>query len=333
MSILIFICFILSTASFAAESSCEEIPLNSLPGIEELVSKTGEKCLPQSSKKLSSINKSYFEELLKLGTTAPIEKFLKLWNPDEKEFEDDPYFFKCQKNPWGFIDKTKFRGKAELMVDECKPDVLYSWGSEAKLENILKALPDGKVWNGPANPHTQMKDYASKNGVPVLYMALTPASTFGYGSTLIRIKIKKGTPFRVREDGAKNKEVGFLKHQLAQDFKITDSSVIESMSTGTEEIYDEIVRDLLRIKSNKRAQLYFYDPNEKHDTKRTGLDRLTGIGQLDDTYFSEVKLKENLLHLIETILNQKGKVHFQKGVCPNYNNHYRTEKRTYFNPR
>lgn len=329
---LLSIALIFTFRAYSSDSVCGETPLTSLSNLEDLLSRVDKECPETELKRDPSVNKTYFEELLKLGMNAPIEKFFKLWNPDAKEFESDPYFFKCQKTPWGFINKTKFIGKSEMMIDECKPDVLYTWGSETKLDNILKALPDGKNWSGPANPHKQMKEYASKNGVPILYMALTPASTYAYGPTLIRIKIKKGTPFRAQNYSAEKKEIGFWKDQLAQDFTLSDSSVIESISTGTEEIYDEMVRDLLRIQSNKRAQLYFYDPKDKDDSQRSSLDKLTGIGQLDDTYFSEDKLKENLLHLIKTILEEKGKVHYQKDSCRSYDLHYKTEKPTYFNP-
>lgn len=331
-SLLLFSLFATSYSAFGVDLSCELNPFTELENIKEVVRRIPTQCSEEKPKKIPADSKVYFEELLKLGKAAPIEKFLKLWDKDRPSFEDDPYFFECEKKAWSYMSKTKFFGLSKMMVNKCKPDVLYSWGSEAKKENIFKTLTDGELWSGPANPHKQMAEFSSKKGTPVLYMALTPASTYGYGSNLMRIKIKKETPFRSQKYNANNGEIGFWKDQLAQDFTLTDSSVIESISSGTAEIYDEVIRDLLRIKSNKRAQLYFYDPKDQADSKRTGLDKLTGIGQLDNTYFTEDLLKENLLKLIETILKEDGKVHYQKGTCRSYQQHYKTDKPTYFNP-
>jgi hypothetical protein len=47
------------------------------------------------------------------------------------------------------------------------------------------------------------------------------------------------------------------------DFAFSDSSIVESWSYGTEEIYDEIIRNLIPLKSDKRAQTYGGDHTKK----------------------------------------------------------------------
>ena len=79
-------------------------------------------------------------------------------------------------------------------------------------------------------------------------MALTPAQTFAYGSTLLRFKIKSNVPFKRSRDEAKGYEVNVFPMDEMPDFTFKDSSVVESWSYGTHEIYDEVVRDLVRIK-------------------------------------------------------------------------------------
>lgn len=169
-------------------------------------------------------------------------------------------------------------------------------------------------------------EYEGGRQETLLYLALTPAMTFGYGKTLMRFKIKKGTPFtnHPKKDPGKG-EVGFIPMDEMPDFAFSDSSVVESWSYGTEEIYDEIVRDLIRLKSDKRAQTYSGDHTKK------GLAKIY-VGSIDNKEFDESTLKRNLLNLIEIILKNEGKIFYQKGSCRNSNEHYKTSTPTWFNP-
>jgi hypothetical protein len=92
--------------------------------------------------------------------------------------------------------------------------------------------------------------------------------TFGYGKTLMRFKIKMGTPFvdHPKKELGKG-EAGFTPMDEMPDFAFSDSSIVESWSYGTEEIYDEIVRDLIRLKSDKRAQTYGGDHTKSGSQK------------------------------------------------------------------
>jgi hypothetical protein len=141
--------------------------------------------------------------------------------------------------------------------------------------------------------------------------------TFGYGKTLMRFKIKMGTPFvdHPKKELGKG-EAGFTPMDEMPDFAFSDSSIVESWSYGTEEIYDEIVRDLIRLKSDKRAQTY------GGDHTKSGLAKIY-IGSIDNKKFDEATLKRNLLNLISMILKNEGKVFYQKGSCRSSAEHYK----------
>jgi hypothetical protein len=301
--------------------TCEE-PKNE--SASKLISKISEELCPESLQKAASTNFDKFKILLSKGMNAPIEDFLILWG-EESEYEADPYFFKCQKKPWGALTKTTVSHGKHILAKDCRPDVLYSWAEDVKVKNVSKHLPDNGTWSGPANP---FKDpaYGSEFKQSLLFLAMTPAMTFGYGKVLMRFKIKKDVPFvDSKKDPGKN-EIGFSQLDGMPDFLFSDSSVVESWSYGTEEIYDEIVRDLSRLKSNKRAQIYGME------SKKDGLEKLY-IGNVDDKVFNEEILKRNLLQLIEMIIKKEGKTFYQKGSCRSLDIHYKTLKPTWFNPK
>jgi hypothetical protein len=306
--------------------ACAEVPsVTSSESLYPLLAlKEAIKCSETSSKKTDSPNREYFEKLLSKGMDAKIEEFLKLWEPGKKEYQDDPYIFECEKTSMGTLSLSSTN---ELLEEKCSPDVLYSWGPVVKLKNMMKNMPDDKTWSGAPNSFILNQSNSSENGKlqGTLFMALTPAASYAYGPVLMRIKLKKKTPFKVMAYDSMV-EVGVGSGNV-REFVLNNSSLIESWSFGTEEIYDELVRDLMRINQNKRADLLFTD--EKSDLK--------GIGQLftgavDGVKFDEETLKSNLLELINVILNNKGQVIYQKGECHNPDVHYSTEKPTWFNP-
>jgi hypothetical protein len=289
-----------------------------------------------------SKNLEYFKQLLKKGESAPLEDFLTLWYPDrEAEFEEDPYFFDCQKQPWMPLTKMD---KKKFLVDECKPDVLYSWGPEIKLDNMKERMPDNKTWSGSPN-------YRQDNSSP-LFMSMSPVSTFGYGDVSVRIKVKKTVPFKsgdISSSHAPN-TIKVRNEELFNDFTTKDSNVIESWSYGTPEHYDEIVRDIKRFKSQKRAQSYFSpagkensaaDTKEKVErySKTSGDEKLYydlpqygTYSNLDGYDFDETILKQRLLRHIEMVVNGEGRIHYGSEACRNRVQHFRTKRRTYFNP-
>lgn len=282
-----------------------------------------------------SPSKEYFEALLKKGMDAPLSEFLKLWYPDrEKEFEKDPYLFNCQKTPWGNLDKFVMKENLAVLPEECSPDVLYSWGPQIKLDTMKKLMIDKETWSGSPNAYY---------GQPaILFMSISPISTYGYGEISIRVKLRKSTSFELPSYAASSQNAVYVRtDDDFHDFTTNESNNFESWSYGTPEQYDEMVRDIQRLESNKHAVLYapLYDgweggtlPKKKFEEKSGVEKSFYGLGQLDGHEFTEKTLKQRLLKHIEMILNGEGRIHYQKGSCRNRDQHFRTKKRTYFNP-
>lgn len=270
---------------------------------------------PGPARAEDSKNKKYFESLLKRGQKAPLSAFLKLWYPDEPAISDSP-FFACEEGP---SNSLKLKA-GEPLSEDCRPDTLYSWGTLAKLRSIASRIPDGGPWEKNVNIKQRLI-YASNSAV----------STFGYGPYLVRFKIRKGIPFigNKVEEGA---SVGVSDPWREYDFR--ESSAIESWSTGTPEIYDEVVRDILRYQSGARVESYTPPEEWPKRMKGTveGLNRLYAQGE-DGNIHDEKHLKEALLTLLRQILNKEGRVSYAPGACRNRARHFSTDKPSYINPR
>jgi hypothetical protein len=158
-----------------------------------------------------------------------------------------------------------------------------------------------------------------------IFTTPSASSTFGYGLIPVRFKIKKGTPFKETTYGARMHSVGVRLGRF-QDFTIQDPSVIENWSYGTPELYDEIVRDVLRISSGKRALSY-----KEAEPWGEGMERLYSQAA-DDNVQDESTLKRSLLELIREILNGEGRIVYASGVCSDPVAAYDTDKHTWMNP-
>jgi hypothetical protein len=263
-----------------------------------------------------SPQKSYFADLLKRGMSAPLSDFLKLWYPDRKGISADqnPYFFKCENGPYGILMPTETTNGIPSLTPECSPDVLYSWALEDRFEAIKKAMPDGETWSGPIFPWPNM-----------LYTTLAPSATFMYGSIQVRVKIKPGTRF-----GYSSSTLNQIQFDNTNyvEYHFNDPSVVESWSYGTPEQYDEIVRDYLRIHSDKRAILY--------GAFGAGTSDISVMSNFntpwDDHPAGDDVFQQNLLNLIRMILNGEGRIQYSKGACRNRLNEFSTPKPTYFDP-
>lgn len=264
---------------------------------------------------IDSPNYNYFRDLLKRGEKAPLKDFLNFWYPAKINFNDDlTYFFKCQVRPWSplvYVDGYDEKGE---LTPECSPDVLYSWGPKIKLDSMANGLRNEENWHGSANP-----------GRKTLYTALTPFSTYAYGTYQVRLKIKPQTIYQTRDCNDSSGTI-CVRTATFQEFNIEDAGVIESWSFGTPEQYDEMVRDIIKFSSGKKAQGYY-----SKEPKGKGLNRLFG-NLADGVEDSERKLKENLLEHIRMVINEEGQIRFYSGSCQNRKLHFKTSKPTYFNP-
>ncbi|MDD4973994.1 MAG: hypothetical protein PHY93_06565 [Bacteriovorax sp.] len=265
---------------------------------------------------LSLKESAYFNNLLAQGLNAPLESFLHLWSEETiVTNNDDTYFLKCLEN-----DETVF--SYEIMIERnCRPDVLYSWGPLAKLQNIQRHLPDGEIWRNNPNP------YKTSTGV---WATISPVSTFNYGLIPIRFKLKKGTPF-TNKDSRWSDSDGIIAYSLPDlmDFIIPSGKYIESWSYGTSELYDEIIKDILQIRSGEKVVTYYHLTQDLVHTTNN-IKRVFKSGVPENEKQTETVLKTRLLELIKMILADEGKVYYQNGVCHNRKAHY-TEKPTYFN--
>jgi hypothetical protein len=116
-------------------------------------------------------SREYFSKLLDKGMSAPIEDFLKLWNTHETEYESDPYFFESETRPWGALNKfVKIKG-TKYLIDNCRPDVLYSWAEDVKIANVSKHLKDGEKWQGSANPFLNPEYEGGQTGNTPIFSA------------------------------------------------------------------------------------------------------------------------------------------------------------------
>jgi hypothetical protein len=249
-----------------------------------------------------SPNLQYFKGLLSRDpNTIPLNDFLKLWDPVKGDgLKAGSAYFDCENWPMGTINKGfKLDGP---VPSECHPDVLYSWGPPVKSKSIFDHLQDGTEWTGPINQGAKVKS-------GTVFTSLSAVSTFGFGDVLLRLKIKPTAPYHYVQFGAKMGEVAVRPNFTYHDVAVQDSSLVESASQGTPEIYDELVRDILHFKSKQRISAY--TPNDEE-----GLSRI--FHELVDGHDNSVlHLKKNLLELIREIVNGEGVITYNKGSCRN----------------
>lgn len=269
----------------------------------------------------NSPNRTYFQTLLKKGMRAPIGDFLKLWYPKKNNTETKTYFFDCEKEAWGPLATV-----GHYIPEGCEPDTLYSWGPKVKLDSLNNTYQDEKAWSGLAYPGQPLNYHYGTEGPPhgSIFTVISPASCFSYGLVPIRFRIKKGTRFQDVQATMKD-----TVHQNETEFTFFNASVIDSWSYGTPEQYDEIVKDILRISSGKRA--LSYRPVGEKGPYGVGLERLYNSGVPENGDQDERTLKRNLLEMIRMILKGEGRIHYAPGSCKNREKHFSTDRPTYFN--
>ena len=265
-----------------------------------------------------SPNKAYFQSLVARGLSAPIGDYLKLWYPGRprKLADDDAsYILRCESAPW-----MNFRGGADgFLTRDCTPDTLYSWGPPGKLSTMRQTMPDGASWSGSPNP-------AASQGL--LWTTASAVATYPFGIAAVRVKLKAGVRVRVTGWGHHEDGVVGLAEGWAQDYAISDASIIDSWSSGTPEEYDEIVRDIRRFMSGKTGMHW----SSKMAPEGTGLARLFSYGPLDNHENDEQTLKATLLDLAQVILAGQGRIQYARGACRSRARHFATSNPSYMNP-
>lgn len=273
---------------------------------------------------------SYFKNLLQKGETADLNEFLHLWYPHGRNSQNLVADLKDDVDPMVqcFDESGSLTDEAIHSLEEgsekdsaCFPSALYSWGGDEKLKALSLGMPDGNNWQGRANP---------KSRWGVIFTSISAISTFAYGDTVIRFKIKKGTPFVLSEFGAGEGKVSVRDDTVYHDYTFDSSDIVESWSYNTPEIYDELVRDILRISSGNTSQIY---NGSLAGSKLVGIDRLIRTSNnLDGHKVSIQSLKSTLLKLINAILMNEGRIHYNEGSCRNRDLHYSTTTPNYITP-
>jgi|GEM_PF-3933680 hypothetical protein len=218
------------------------------------------------------------------------------------------------KNDNGVLDK------------DCFPDTYYSWGDYKKLQLYSENL-NNETWAGTF-------------GRP-LFMTQSPVATFGYGPIAMRIKIKKTVKAKLIFKRQANKKLceylepsevdnTILVIQWSNysgsglDYILCSGGPVESWSYGTKTHYDEIVRDITWINTNKsdNYQAYFLDTRN--------LPEIFG-SNLDGKVFSKQRLADALAYHRSLVENKLGQIFYAPGEVKNHKRHFHTRMPIYYN--
>ncbi len=249
---------------------------------------------------------AYFKDLLSRAETAPIEDFFHLWYPDQERELKTSYLDFCVN-----LQRTEMVREANGTLSKaCQPDVLYSWGPEIKLKTIRSELTDGANWAKPVN------------GGRSVWMTISPISTYSYGAIPIRFKFKPQTTFvHEGKDGTVWEHTGGL-----MDFIFDNGSVLESWSFGMPQHYDEIIKDIRQFAKTTEIVTYSGYRGANPDYRNIYI-----AGVMEREAQSEETLRQRLTLMIKMILENKGEVHYAKGVSQSVKQHFATDHPTYFN--
>ena len=152
----------------------------------------------------------------------------------------------CQENTrGGRLHGSRYADKIDanhLILPECSQDVLYAWFHPSRIGSLVDELK--------SKPH----DNLSKT----LWMSTSPSGSFGYGEVPVRIKLKTNVRIQRNElfgnscDALRGAGVAInnqvIVRESAQGFDeyiVCSADVVESISTDSPEIYNEIVQDLV----------------------------------------------------------------------------------------
>jgi hypothetical protein len=135
------------------------------------------------------------------------------------------------------------------LKEGCEFDLLYSWGSLKKARNIVNDLKLNQDWN--------------RNFLRPIYTSPFPSSTFMYGDIPLRFKLKKETKFRglcstckcPKYDKRFSNTAWYVSKTIspsvvAFEVLLCSPDVIESVSYGTKEHFEETLKDIAWVTSS-----------------------------------------------------------------------------------
>jgi len=269
----------------------------------------------------------------KLYTAA--KDYTNLLVPFEQPVDEDIGFSlkKCKSSQFDY-HVMPFADDGQLR-EECRPDTIYSWGDQVKLDWWQKNVGDQHPW--------------AKNFQHVLYATTSPVGSFPYGPIPIRIKLKKDVNFKLIDARVTAYMIGPACGGLIPlseventvvtlfwtntdgrsgvDYILCSSGPIESWSFGQKLHYDEIVDDVLWAKGHLGMN---YDLYQK---KYGDTVPLFALGNIDGHIDSEPILRSELIQVQETAALGLGHIYYNLGVPHDPDEHFRTHIPTYYNPR
>lgn len=215
-------------------------------------------------------------------------------------------------------------------VEECAPEVIYSWREDVSLEHMIQAEKNGK---GIVASHPKKKLFTSK----------TPISSHGYGMTGVRIKLKDdvkfvyansyGGGYDINRDCEFYKQkypeiydqlviVAYLDFYNFSEYILCSDKPIHSWSYGTKE-------HLLEIE--KEYEYFLKNPKPgNHEAVKMDIPVIGSEDCPDYKNCSEEKFKERLKKHQDMIKENKGKIFFSADVEKNNKDHFYTKKEFYY---
>ncbi|HMQ09798.1 MAG TPA: hypothetical protein PKC21_04220 [Oligoflexia bacterium] len=290
------------------------------------------------------------------GSARSLKDLLFFWNADltddlsrpwNDEFDVSAYrenlknswYGKCRNKDFYYypIQEVTLAGTAKL-DDKCRPEFLYSWGNEKKLEELKSVAGKGKWAHGFA---PSISDALSEQDIRVLYMGLTPASTFPYGDVMLRLKVRPDVNFINIEStwyrdnwGADCSKVpqnikdnvivykyrvfdgpAMPAYQVYLEYQACSPRVFESWSHDTKYNYDEIVKDYLWMMfgeswtSEHIAYQYLVDGLSIQQTEIYSKGRFHQQS-IDGAYWTKENFTQMLKVQVDRINNKMGEVFY-----------------------
>lgn len=222
----------------------------------------------------------------------------------------------------------------QKIIQECMPEVLYSWKSREKISQYLANMTE--------------KDFLPFG--ETLWTWRTPIGTFGYGDFALRIKLKKdlnifwnknwdesGGCKHLSANQKKNTVVfGYYGGLNYSEYVICSSEAIESWSYGTSEIQMEMHNEFKWVEKNKsnpaNYDRFYRTISTPHFTDTDYSPENYFNFSIDGKDWSLQALKKKFAYIEELVNSANpGTVYYNKGVRKSRIHHYLVTYPDYFN--
>lgn len=216
----------------------------------------------------------------------------------------------------------------DYLRSDCTPEVVYSWGTLEKAKvfgNFLAKLDS-----------TSNRDFPER----LLFASRTPTSTFGYGNTLLRIKLRPGTRIQfmpigttlvTKEQLCANDSVKALYYERGNeqrlsmvDYVFCGTNAIESISYGLPGALREIVNEIAWMKSTSYLNYDLWAKTYNVDTQFFAI-------PLDKAEFSQNALNARIVRYLGLLNTNQSALYERRGEAGGVESHFRTLQPSYFN--